>query len=167
VQPAAPARRAQHRVQHRGRGSLAVGAGDVHGREGVLGMTAQGQRRPHALELQVPAAAHLEALEPGDGLVVRRHYRPAARMAATRSATKACTRDGASTGVDSSITSASALPTMTAPAKPAPQAACAGLCKPKPTPTGSDTASRTDATSAGSSAGSVARAPVTPSTETK
>lgn len=54
-------------------------------------------------------------------------YRPAARIAALSPLTKAATRAGASSGGDSSITRASALPTMTASAKPATQAACSGL----------------------------------------
>src|SRR4029453_15148212 len=167
VQPAAPPRRAQHGVEHRRRRSLAVGAGDVHRGEPLLGMAAQRQRGAHALELQIPAAAPLEPLEPRDRLVVRRHYRPAARMAAARSATNAWTRAVASAGGASSMTRASALPTMTASAKPATQAACSGLCTPKPTPTGSDTAARTAATRGGTSSGSVAPAPRRPSTDTK
>ncbi len=64
------------------------------------------------------------------------------------------------------MTSIKALPTTTASAKEAIQAACLGVETPKPTPTGSEVACLTAATCAGRWFSRCCRAPVTPVTET-
>ncbi len=88
-------------------------------------------------------------------------------MAVRIAPTNAATRAGAPRASPSSTSRPIALPTMTASAKPAIQAACSGVLTPNPTPSGSRVTRRARARSSGSSAGSAARAPVVPSTETK